>query len=585
MALRSVLYPRPFKFVIVGAPGSGKTTLIRKFVAGFSEENDPNDGEEEELSKNAQTNFLCNLNHLTLKTTVKHVCKNGSSVAMTKNDITRRLWVKKHSRHFVRRNIVLTENDKRDIIWDEIFVYIQRPFRGVDGRRGCRSFSASTKTEDLKKADIEDLKAESDGGTAKAAPRKSSRKRRSKRSTIANDKLDSSKRTSLLGRALHERLTNSDIAEMDVEIWDTGEGESHWHQWYNCSGADAVLLCVPMASILGSESYENSEANKSDVKIADDLKEFVPEEFLNSRKINEKGLVPPVILVGTKSDLCGSRISHCSVFDDTDIEDSIGLDLAKEIGCCDFVRCSGSRGWGMSALFETAFAVSLTSDGSYRASTRKEVIESIPSDVDSVMAQEVAQPTYFRVHSFQKDSKPPIISITKHDNTNTKDVVRLSHHGSAVQRSSTPKKQPPQIFFPPPPEYSPPSTCPPSSTSSRLCSDKSSSLESLTDIQLHGISHITQSPSKNMTGSTISESEKGLTPPIPAPRRKRNKENRNLDKKPSIKKDQHDEASLSTDVELPPTSKSRSRSQSSLSSTKLSRRERRESVFLKFIQI
>lgn len=401
-----------------------------------------------ELEDNDQENQFhsCDGQTIVLNTTIKHVRKDGSSVALKGSHIGRKLWHKKFSQtKSLPRKFQLQEEDKQEILWDEIFVYLHK----IPTLRDIKvsSLDSTGRSKSMK----------NDRGFD---PRVASLSRLGKTNIRRRSKGNSVKSTP--SRRCSSR-TKFEATEIIADVWDTnGDKNSTWYRWYACTGADAVLLCIPLSSILrfhSTKDLSDDEYTDKNDAIVSTLRKLVKDRFLASKSKRLNYRTPPVLLVGTLSDRC-EEVSNRrpSIFEEVSDIDDIGLQIAAEIGCCDFVHCSGLRGVGVTSVFEAALAVSLITDGNYRASKLPaDSLEPDTSDCDSSVSGEVASPTYFKVHTFPRKEGKKLFrdrvfdgfssSTECTDSTETLECVR----------------PPPSISFPPPPESTPPSTRPNSS--------------------------------------------------------------------------------------------------------------------------
>lgn len=505
-----------------------------------------------------------------MNATAKHVRGDGSSVALKNRDIARQLWHKKFSQSkSLPRKFQLKPEHCNDISWDEIFVYLHK-LPSIDrivnlrGNKRERS-SDSADTERLHHHSFPDKPA---------------------RSYVYRRSRDGKIKSSSSHTRKSPEKSKPEVTEIIVDIWDTGGDKSlMWHQWYECTGADAVLFCVPLSLILRfDERQAGLEYNDRHDTISTSLRQFLTDK---SKNLSHGG--PPVLLVGTLSDQCESVTNQRrSVFEVGELSevDNTGLKLAAEIGCCDFVYCSGLRGTGVASVFEAALAVSLTSHGRYRASDIQgkgiELLEQ--SDCESSLSGEVACPTYFKVHTVQKNVKKSYEHNEVFDES--------SSSSDCADQTFFPRsaRSPPRIFFPPPPDTTPPSTLPNSSDSSFECTDSPKSADSTTEIVVTDDNNRALHRRVMLKGIQ-SASEQNLAigerSPVPVPRKRIISEHKGRDLALSPLPNLSNVGKNAENVNLTqhvPSPKPRRNKLRAKGEDYRADKSRRESIFLKFLQ-
>lgn len=570
MSRRDMMCAQTLKFVVVGDPSSGKTTLIKRFLLDFR-----GDITHDEDDTDRQS-YICDGHTIVLNATAKNVRRDGSSVALKDRDIARQLWHKKFSQSkSLPRKFQLKPEHWNDISWDEIFVYLHK-LPNIERIITLRD-SARERSNEMVVTDR----------TRQNSPEKPSRSYVYRRSKDGKIKPSQSRKG--------PDKSKSEVTEIIVDIWDTGGDKSvMWHQWYECTGADAVLFCVPLSLILRFDERQPGLGyiDKHDT-ISSSLRQFLTNEFLTEKSKNLKYRVPPVLLVGTRSDQCESVTNQRrSVFEagESSEIDNIGLRLAAEIGCCDFVYCSGLRGNRVASVFEAALAVSLTTPGKYRASDipgeNTELMEQ--SDCESSLSGEVACPTYFKVHTYAKSEKMSYEPNEVFDES--------SSSSECADEAYFPKRarSPPQIFFPPPPDTTPPSTLPNSSDSSFEYAESLKSTDSTAEKDVTNENNRALNRRVMLKGAQSASAQNlaiGNRSPVPAPRKRIISDRKPRDKSLSPLPTPSNAGNIRTTTEnmnlmrreAPSPKPRRSNLQANRKEYKADK-SRRESIFLKFLQ-
>lgn len=471
---------------------------------------------------------MCNGFNLILKASVTNCLPNESAHSLNCDEFYNKLSDKQALCRQPNADKVSTDVDEHILSWNNVTANIENV--ELKWPRVDKSSNASTVNNQCQSP-----------GRQYQHPVKSLRKHRKVRTSYSSDSKEKDVRS------------DADVIDIEVVVWDTGGDKMFtWLHWFECTGADAVLVCVPLSTMLPLNKVELG----SKCRASRDLQKFMEDEMLSkkakSRTANYR--VPPILLVGTKSDLCTERekgenllastkaINHGlkEVCNYNQAIDRNGLKFAREIDACDFISCSAMYEADGAKVFERALEIALTSEGEYRAS--KELNES----TDSLNAQ----PSYFDANLYgdrlvtstpaKKNGNREMgimdnLTIPRNDRKSNGDSAGdlLEKTAGVMDEDETMLKSSngnlnstvPCISFPPPPSLSPPSTCPPSSDLSSSYSSSSSSLESLCDSS----PDLPRPDSSPNTNEDIAENMKyeeyevayvqKSAPPIPIPRK------------------------------------------------------------------